>query len=271
VAPAQVPAATVASLRRSGARSVLLLGGTGAVSADVERQLAATPSYDCAGQPGAPLRVERVSGTNRYDTARRVAQHAGADAVGEVGGHRTAVLASGTGFADALAAGPLSYAGADGSVPTLLTAAGALSPETRSALTALRVQQVVIAGGTAAVGAAVEAELRTLGLQVHRLAGPDRSATAVAIARYAVDALGFAGDQVVLARGDGFADALAGASWAGAQRAPVLLTAGASSLGSATVAHLDASDGRITTVTVLGGESAIGSGSLKQALALLSA
>jgi hypothetical protein len=51
---------------------------------------------------------------------------------------------------------------------------------------------------------------------------------------------------VTLARGDAFADALAGAAYAGKSGFPLLLTAGPTTLGPATRAYLQAGAGRTT-------------------------
>lgn len=276
-----VPAATLDALRRSGARTVHLLGGTAAISDAVTAQLQATPSYDCTGAAGAPLEVVRLAGANRFDTAGRTAGSAGPAAIGTAdlgdGARRTAVVASGLGFADALAAGPLSYAGvADPALgngkgfPTLLTAPDALSPEAEVALTSLGITQVVVPGGTAVVSPAVVDRLQALGISVVRLAGSNRSETAASVARFAVDQLGFALGGVTLARGDAFADALAGAAYAGDRAVPLLLSAGPAALGDATRAYLRDHARLTSTVTAFGGDGAVSAGTLAEAVDALS-
>jgi subtilisin family serine protease/putative cell wall-binding protein len=277
-----VPAATLAALKSSGARTVYLLGGTSAISDAAAAQLAATPSYGCDGTAGQNLQVVRISGANRFDTARRTAEQAGAAAVGTVNltGQplRTAVVASGLGFADALAAGPLSYTGAVDSArgngrgfPTLLTGPQALAPEAEAAIATLGIQQVIIPGGAAVVGPAVQSRLEALGVKVVRLAGSNRSETAAQVARFAVQDLGFATSGVALARGDSFADALAGAAYAGDRQLPLLLTAGPDVLGDATASYLRSVQGTTTTVTGFGGPGAISARTLDQAVRHLSA
>jgi putative cell wall-binding protein len=275
-----VPPATLAALKASGVQQVQLLGGTSAISDAVAASLARTPSYACDGTPGAPLEVVRVAGGNRFDTARRTAESAGTGAVGTLdlgaGARRTAVLASGLGFADALAAGPLSYAGAvdpaRGSgrgFPTLLTAPDALAPEARAAITSLGVQQVVVPGGGAVVSPAVVAQVEAMGIRVVRLAGANRSETAALVAAFAVERLGFGRATVTLARGDAFADALAGAAFAGDAAVPLLLTAGPTTLGPATRSYLQARVGVTTGVTAFGGDGAISATTLAEAVSAL--
>ena len=275
-----VPAPTLQALRSSGARTVHLLGGTSAISEAVADQLARTPSYGCDGTAGEPLRVVRLAGSNRFDTARRTAESAGAAAVGTAelgtGLRRTAVLASGLGFADALAAGPLSYAGAvepsrgsGGGFPTLLTSSGSLSPEAESALRSLGIEQVLVPGGESVVSAAVASQVSAMGIRVVRLAGANRSETAALVAGLAVERLGFERATVTLARGDAFADALAGAAYAGESAVPLLLTAGPTTLGPATRSYLHAGSGRTTGVTAFGGDGAISARTLAEAVSAL--
>jgi len=281
-ATGSVPATTLAALRGSGASTVYLLGGTSAISTAAAAQLANTPSYDCRGLPGGSLKVVRISGSNRFDTARRTAEHAGVTAVGTADPHgsgtplRTAVVASGLGFADALAAGPLSYGGAatsdhgDGrGFPTLLTAPSHLSPEAEAALVRLQVQQVIVPGGTAVVSPAVVSRMQALGLRVVRLAGSNRTATASLVADFAVDGLGFPRSGVTLARGDAFADALAGAAYAGDRAAALLLTTGPAALGAETLDYLHTAAGPTARVTAFGGTGAISDPTLAEAVRAL--
>ena len=274
-APGSVPAPTLSALRGSGARTVYLLGGSTAISDAVATQLARTPSVACSGAAGPPLTVVRIAGSNRFDTARLTALQPGRAGVGtaDLGSGaplRTAVLASGLGFADALAAGPLSYAGAATGrpgnglgFPTLLTTPTGLSAEAEAAVLALGVQQVLVPGGTAVVGPGVESRLRQLGVRVVRVAGANRSETASLVGRFAVDRLGFDPSGVTLARGDAFADALAGAANAGDRGQQLLLTAGPDDLGAATRDALTASSA--SRVTAFGGLGAISAATLADA------
>lgn len=129
-----------------------------------------------------------------------------------------AYLTTGEDFADALAAGPAAIA--EGA-PVLLTPRDRLHPRTLEELQRLGSDtRVVVVGGEAAVGAAVVDDLLAEGFAVDRVAGPDRTATAAAVA-----ALPLFGDAptVVVATGEGFADALTAGGPAGIDGAPVLL------------------------------------------------
>jgi len=247
-----VPAATRDALGQLGTRNIVIVGGTDAISDAVERGLRADG-----------LTVTRVGGADRYQTARRVAETVPAASVGtDPSGDRTAVVASGQDFADALVAGPLGYAA---KFPILITPTARLSTETRAALQSLGIKRVIITGGSTAVSTAVEDELKALGITVQRFGGQVRSETATLVAAYAYDSLGFDRSHVELARGDQFPDALTGGPHAGVERAPILLTAAPDSLGTATEAFLRNRRSALRDGHILGGTAAVSTGVEEQA------
>ncbi len=209
-----LPEVTADALTALGVQNVIIVGGFTAVSAAVEAELNA--DYD----------VERLGGNDRYLTAELIAQTAADLApVGEFNGLATAVLASGQDFPDALALGPIAYAG---NHPLLITRPGDLPASTEDLLNDLGIEQVVIAGQTTAVSAAVEAEVEGIvGNDAVRLGGQTRFETATIIAEATYEFFGFDDTHVNLARGDsplGFADALTGGPLAGIEGAPIVLT-----------------------------------------------
>lgn len=164
-----------------------------------------------------PAFAGRLAGADRVATAvasSRVLFAAGQAKVG--------VLSSAADFPDALSAIPL--AGRKGGT-LLMTGAAALDPRVEAEL--LRAvpaaATVYLTGGVGALSAKVEARVRTLGYQVIRLSGPNRYATAVAIAKH-LDATMPAWNQwpydaVFVADGSSFPDSLvagpAASRWAG--------------------------------------------------------
>jgi putative cell wall-binding protein len=238
-----LPAPSAGALADLKVANVTLLGGAAAVSDGVKAALEAKG-----------MKVERIAGTDRYETARLLAEKPGAGAVGAESGKKTAIVASGENFPDAIAAGPLSFAGR---FPTLLTTKDHLAPAAKAGLTALGIQQVLLLGGTVAITPAVEAELTAAGMSVVRLAGADRSETAAKIADFAVSKLGFTNTRVTLARGTAFPDALAGGPKGGKEKTATLLAAAADSLGTATDAWLKANASTLTGGDILGGLNAV--------------
>ena len=242
-----LPAQTADALEALGVTDVVIVGGVSAVSQAVQAELAA--DYD----------VSRLGGADRYATGLLVAEAAADEAgtVAELGGLRTAIVGSGQGFADILAAGPISYAR---NHPLLITRPGSLPGETASFLTDNDIEQVVIVGGTTAVSAAVEAELEELtGNVAVRVEGADRFATAANLAEAAYTLFGFDRSKVNLARADepnGFADALAAGPSSGEDLAPLVLTFPAQ-LPVPTRQFLADNSDTLESGTVLGGLQAV--------------
>lgn len=143
---------------------VIVLGGPAAVSEGVAETLRSMG-----------YRVDRLAGDDRYATARRAARALAPDSLD------TVYLASGVNFADAVAAAP----GVSNDTPLVLTTPGELHDEARRFLTdeERKVSSVTILGGTAAISANVEEEIRALGIETDRIAGADRYETAAMIAR----------------------------------------------------------------------------------------
>lgn len=201
VRPSSVPAVTRAEIERLDPQRIVIFGGTAAVGASVESDLA-TLADD----------VERWSGADRYATAAEVAAESFPDsaAVDRV------YLASGENFPDALAGVP---AGTVDRAPILLTRQDALPAATSTELDRLDPEEVVILGGSVAVSEALEDALAD-DATVLRRAGGTRFTTAVDISEQTFDA---DVETVFISTGAIFADALATGAVAGAAPGPILL------------------------------------------------
>jgi putative cell wall-binding protein len=248
-----LPQPTVDVIRELTPFDGIVMGTTDVVSARVARQVSSMVE-----------RSRRLGGEDRYDTntwSYINTYQDEAEYPGTVGGVYTAFLASGADYADALTVGPLAYRQR---LPLLLTAPDRLSPATKESLTYRRghehqIKRVVIVGGPGAVSRRVVRQIRVLDpeMEIVRLAGVTRQETAIEVLRYAESQLGWTIDHVNLVRGDGFADALAGGPHAGAEGAPMLLTAGVDDLGEVAREFLRSRAGTIGSIDVLGGESAV--------------
>lgn len=241
-----VPSSTKTALNNLKVKNVIILGGTDAVSAAVEAELKSTASSSASG---GNLEVTRLAGTDRYETARVVAVTpsttgtvgapiVATQTVGRYNGKRTAIVATGDRFPDALVAGPMSYAL---QFPILLTPnapSATLHEQTRTALRELSIEHVFIFGGTEAVSAGTEAEIKSARgsntITTERLEGEDRTETARDAAEFMTDPnqLRFSKTHVNLARGDNFPDALTGGPHGGEERTPILLTASSTTLST---------------------------------------
>jgi putative cell wall-binding protein len=192
--------------------------GTRRVWLAVVGALLATTTLVTGGLPAAPSAtasgwtVERVGETDRFTTAAKVSERYFTAPVASV------VIASGEGFADALAGGAV--AGAR-QVPLLLSARDRLPAATADELRRLRPSQVLLLGGVTAVSAAVASNITAVsGAVVERIAGADRYATAVRLSEVAYPG---GAPSIYIASGEGFADGLAGGPSAAADQGPLLL------------------------------------------------
>ena len=203
--------ATRSFIERHRVGNIIIAGGTGAVSIEVENTLASLISG----------RLERLEGADRYRTVADIAREIDASRIGSFcsDGRRTALLATGEKFADALALSPLAYAGPH---PVLLTPPDELHGAVKDFVADYAIEQILIAGGPAAIANSVEAELAALGVRVERLWGQDRFETAAEIAGTLADRC-FGSDEFGLADGRKFPDALVGGALLGLRRAPLLL------------------------------------------------
>ena len=198
--PASLSSETSAALSSLGTKTVTIVGGTVAISTNTESQIQAKG-----------ITTKRIGGIDRYETAAKIAT-SGTKAIGTVGGAKTALVASGENFPDALAGGPMAYAK---QLPLLLTNAASLNGFARLALSSLGIKHVEILGGVNAVSAGVESSIAAMGISTHRLAGANRQSTAVAIDEFETGTLGFSTAKIDLARGDLFPDSLTGGAYAG--------------------------------------------------------
>lgn len=211
--------------------------------------------------------ARRISGPNRFATAAEVSRlqwdNTGSPYYDSGYGPEHIIVANGYNPADALAGGALA-AKLDGVL--LLTHQDYLPDETYDEI--VRVTEslfwdvdddidvtVHVLGGESAVGAGVFAELQSIRHVTHvvRHAGPDRYATAAAIADAMVSESSI-GASAYIVNGTAWADALAVAPVAAWDNAPVLMTM-ADSVPQVTLDWL--ADNAITDVIIVGGEAVV--------------
>jgi putative cell wall-binding protein len=190
-----------------GPCDIIVLGGERAISPAVESRLATLA-------PNAT--VARLSGPDRYATsvaiARKLAERRGLPS--------SVVVASGEGFADALAVSP--YAARRG-VPVLLSRQARLPESTAAQIAEFAPGTVVLVGGEAALGSDVMSACKSLAPTVDRWWGPDRYATAASVVEHAL-AVGHTLQRPVIASGATFADAVPGGLLAARCNSVVVLT-----------------------------------------------
>ena len=282
-----VPTETAAAIRQHGVTHIIIVGGPSSVSNAIQSQFESQNATTCGGggTTANKITTERVAGADRYATAKAVSERNGLGGAGTAPTAdaptctmvKSAIVASGETFPDALAAGVLAAGGAicdnhvGGALPLLLTRGGSLDAFTQQALEDLGIKQVFVVGGTSTVSDTVLGQIRNVGgtnsILVKRISGSTRQGTAAALAgvmdtrEFSFE--GFQPDldrysgELLLTRGDTFPDALVGAPLGALHRAPLLLADSPTSLGT-TAATVIAAYPRVTIhLLLLGGPDSL--------------
>lgn len=219
-----------AEIERLGASDVIIVGGNSSISEAVRRELA---EIDTDG-------VERIHGKDRYETSAKVAK----EVVDKTGKLEHAVIASGEVFADALTVGP--YAAREG-YPILLVREKSVPKSVKDTITALDIKQVSIAGGVSSVSKGLESTLPTV---YERLSGKNRYETAMDIAVNGIKK----SDEIFVANGEQWMDALVIGPVGGMLNMPILLT-GANSAPKSLKDYI--AKAKIQKLTAVGGTNMI--------------
>ena len=197
VRPNSIPTDVAVEMARLEPKTIVILGGTTAVSSQVET------SRKTYGD------TVRVAGANRFVTAALISSYAfaSADAV---------YVSTGLNFPDALAGGP---AAIQAGGPILLVDPDSIPGSVKNEISRLGPSQIHVLGGPAAVSDAVFTQLQSLAPTVIRIAGADRYSTATAVSATTFPSA----DLILIATGESFPDALAGGPVAGVHGGPILL------------------------------------------------
>lgn len=214
--------ATREEIERLEAEEVIILGGTGVISADVVEEIV-----------NMGITVRRIVGKDRYETAALIAS--------ELDNKEDAILAYGKNFPDALAIAP--YA-ARNNIPILLTDTDQLHPATESVLEDR--ESTIIVGGEKIISPSIKNQVPG----PNRISGKDRYATAASI----MEKLQPHVQSVYLSTGQAFPDSLSGAVLAAKQQSGILLSK-SGSVPSTLIEFLDRHS--FHSVTTLGGKQAI--------------
>jgi putative cell wall-binding protein len=214
---------------------VFIMGGTSAVSEDVE-----------LGIEELGIMTYRVSGSSRLETSVR--------ALGEVrdagSTSNTIIVASGTKYADALSIGPWAYLK---KAPIILAGSnGLLTDEEVEAIQSDEyVTQILIVGGPSAVSRSIRDQLGDQ-FGYKRLEGEDRFETNREVMAWTADN-GLSWTQPAVASGANYPDALVGAAFSGSKGSVLALN------HSSTIGMITAHKSSVMRGYILGGKSAVAS------------
>ncbi|WP_198508221.1 cell wall-binding repeat-containing protein [Bacillus alkalisoli] len=231
-----LPDAVKQEVQRLNAENVIILGGTTAVTNQVSTSLSNISTV---------RRVERLSGTNRYETNLEINKR-----LQDVNG---VFVASGSNFADALAAAPIA---ASQKWAIVLSKTNSI-PANSVAFIKDKNKQVNILGGSLAISDNVRNELQAVvgANKVNRLSVPggNRYDTLANILETFQNDLDLS--KVLLSTGRDFPDALTSASLAVNTNSPLVLVG--ESKNANVEKFLEAHRNTINVVNVLGGKQAV--------------
>jgi subtilisin family serine protease/putative cell wall-binding protein len=240
-----------AELQRLGTHFVHLIGGQGALSQNLEASLAWW----------GVTNVVRTAGSDRFETAARIAAQVGGTAVYVANGY--------TGWPDAVAASGL--AAVQGR-PIVLVAHDRVPRATREILAGLSIDAATVVGGTGTISDQVMQLLGDPGgdgvaeIAVSRVAGADRYETSRRIADLAVTA-GADPSRAWLANGREWPDALATGPAAAARGGVLLLIRGDDLDSSPGAARwLDEHAATLEEIVLVGGRASISDGAEAQVM-----
>ena len=225
-------------IKDSKAFDVIIVGGTAAVGTDVERSLSL---YDTDGT------ITRLAGSTRYETNDAILAYGASHG----GWSKTALVATGGNYADALAASPYAYWA---KAPVILTG-GSLSDGSVSVLKSCNA--TVVLGGTAAISDATCSAVRaaTNG-SVRRLSGDTRYETGLKIAQWEI-LNGMSYDHLGFATGNNFPDALACSALLGGRGSVLALVDPAGNGNAGLLSALSEQAGNVESITCFGGTGAL--------------
>ena len=208
--------------------TVYIIGGESAVSAQMERKLGG-------------FTVKRLAGRNRYLTNLAVLKETKLT-------NEELLVAFGGNYADALSSSAVGK-------PIFLVAGSGLTADQKAYLSTLRSTTATIIGGTGAVSAGIEKELKKTFKTVSRLGGSNRYATSVLVAEKYFDNP----PTIALAYGLNFPDGLCGGPLAMTYKCPLILTVS----NNYTAAKAYAKQIKTTNTVTFGGPSLITDAALK--------
>ena len=230
-----LPEQTIAELKRLKTSKVVVCGGENAISNDVVAQL-----------KELNIEVERVAGQMASDTANDIAQ--------KLANTDTAVVATSWGYEDALSAASFAYAK---KAPIFLANynTATLDASNIQTMKDKGVKKVYIVGGTAVVSPEVEAQLSAAGIACERVAGDTAYDTSAKLATKLIS-LGMSANNMAIATGWSYADALAGAALCGKQNSVMVL---ADNTNQTAISEVVAANKQsIKNYYIFGGTSAVG-------------
>ncbi|MFY9284367.1 MAG: cell wall-binding repeat-containing protein [Miniphocaeibacter sp.] len=225
------------------ASKVYIVGGKESVANSLKEEL--SDDYK--------LEVERIAGENRYETSAKVAEVLIED-------HKyknEIILANGVNAADAISASPLAI---QEKYPIILTNGSIIEVNVLNKLNDFNIKDAIIVGGKNSVSNNILNNTNIL--LEERIAGENRYETSIEVARELNNI-----NNLVLASGVNYIDALTASSVAGIKNAPIILVDG-KEINKETEKYIKNIKNNIFEVYVVGGTDSINSDLAKEILNL---
>lgn len=201
-----IPEVTKNEIKRLGAKNVIIVGGTGVITQDVEQQLSSL----------GVSKITRLGGSDRYETALLVAQYIDSNLYDI----ENIVVTNGLGEADALSIAPVS--GRD-SMPIILVRSNSINSSIYNWLSGEGINNAYIIGGTTAVNDSVLNQVNGItknDISGNRIGGSTRYETNAFI----IDKFyGSSTNKVYVSKGLQLIDALSSGPIAALENSPVVL------------------------------------------------
>lgn len=193
----------LAEIQREKPQEVVVLGGEGALGAEVILALQ---------QGGIPAsQIRRIQGSDRYETAAAIAEQLGTT-------NGSAYIVTGENFPDAIGAATVA---AEKGAPVILMPSDRIASISITELKRLKIQHVDVVGFNDVSFSLIKKEIQRQSpqIEVTSLRGADRYATTVALVKTRPGLV----SKIYLATGEKFPDALAGAALTAHSEAVLLL------------------------------------------------
>lgn len=192
----KLPQSVKAEIKRLSASNAIIVGGNGAVSKEIEIELKAMG-----------VATRRIDGKDRYNTAINIAK--------EIGTENGIAVAYGLNYADALSIAPVA---GKLSMPIILTPSNYMNKDVKNFIDSTEINETVIVGGIGAVSYEVASAFPN----PMRIGGKNRFETNINVLSTFGNWLSY--DEVYVATGMNYPDALSGSAAAAMTGSPLILT-----------------------------------------------
>ncbi|WP_158208130.1 cell wall-binding repeat-containing protein [Dehalobacter restrictus] len=176
-------------------KNVIIIGGIGVIPVSIEQELKAMN-----------ISVTRIAGQDRYDTTVKIAE--------QLGSSSEIIVATGEDYPDALSAGPIA---AIKQIPIILVPQDYMPDSIKTYIQAQNITKTYVIGGTEIISDSVANQFPG----VERNKGTDKYARNINVTLEYDDI--FTGNDICVATGENFADALTGVAYAAKKGIPIIL------------------------------------------------